>query len=111
MCNISNFGDKYAEAPDYGQGNIDLKSRPIVKNNDGTISTVRSLGFNPSEGKFKGKEVLIPTVSEDGKIMSAEEAIKAFYKTGKYLGVFDSVEKSNAYAQKLHEDQAKYYKK
>lgn len=88
----------------YGQGNIDLYNRPQVKNNDGTISTVRSMSFN--DGK---NEVLIPTVSDNGKILTEDEAIKNYYNTGKYLGKFNSVEDANNYAQKLHNEQDKYY--
>lgn len=81
-------------------GTVDLSKRPRVKNADGSISTVRSISINQD-----GKEILIPTVVGD-RVLSNEEAIKEFRRTGQHLGVFDSPVNATAYAQQVHQDQA-----
>lgn len=85
-------------------GNIDLNNRPVVRNPDGSISTVRSISAN-----FDGREVLIPTVSDDGRVLSDDDAIAQYQKTGRNLGIFDTPDNATAYAQSLHQDQERMY--
>lgn len=81
-------------------GNVDLANRPRVKNADGSVSTVRSMSFEED-----GVEVLVPTVSDDGRIMTDDEAIDAYRKTGRHLGKFSSASDATAYAEALHSQQ------
>lgn len=103
----SNSSINNSDTSKYGLGNIDLTNRPIVHNDDGSISTVRSMSFEDEDGK----EVLVPTVSDDGRIMSNDEAVQQYYKTKRYLGKFDSIDEANAYAEQLHNQQEQIYSK
>jgi hypothetical protein len=87
----------------FGRGNIDLNKRRVVKNKDGTISTEKSFSVN-----IDGKETLLPTVI-NGKIVSEDEAIDHYIKTGEHLGQFDTVEEAEKYAEELHNRQDWYY--
>lgn len=115
--NFANFKKFAVSLPEYSatpsnesvavQGNIDLTKRPIVKNKDAPISPVRSMSFFEPES---GLEVLVPTVSDEGKIMLDEDAKSYYYyKTKKHLGNFRSPDEATTYAKKLREQQEKLY--
>lgn len=83
-------------------GNIDLYNRPRTHNPDGTSSTVRSIGITDD----KGRNIVIPTVMPDGKIVSNKEAIAWYNKTHQQLGIFKSQASADKFAEQLHLDYA-----
>lgn len=102
LDSILGTGNMFGSAPMIGMsGNIDLEQRPVVRNNDGTVSTVRSMSFNED-----GKEILIPTITADGKPMTEQEAIDYYHKTGQNLGSFNTVDEANAAAERIHQSEA-----
>ena len=90
------------------KGNIDLNNRPVVKNRDGSISTVRSITI--TEGNTA---VVIPTVIKrpngSGVIVSDREAIKYYQRNGQHLGKFSNIRDADIYARNLHNQQAAQY--
>jgi hypothetical protein len=85
-------------------GNIDLNSRPVVKQKDGSIATVKSTSVN-----FDGREVLIPTISDDGRALTTDQAIDQYRATGKHLGIFSTPDAATAYAKDLSAAQGRQY--
>jgi hypothetical protein len=92
------------------EGNIDLKARPIAAQTSisgrtpDTESTVLSMGI-----EIDGRQVLIPRVSGDGRILSEDEAVAEFMRTGRNLGVYRTIAEANAAAERIHRDQADLY--
>ena len=84
-------------------GNIDLDSRQVVANTNGSISTELSFSC-----EIDGLEVLLPTVI-NGSVVSEEEAIEHFLESGEHLGMFCSPEDAELYAFWLHLRQEEKY--
>ena len=83
-------------------GNVNLYDQPIVQNQDGTTSTVDSSSY-----RINGEEVLLPSVTPDGRHLRNPQAIiDEFMKTDRHLGKFQTPEAATAYAKQLHEDYA-----
>ena len=82
-------------------GNIDLLNRPSVPNPDGGESSVYSMSVN-----IDNEEVLIPRVSDDGRMLTEDEAVSQYAATGKHLGKFSSPEEATKFAGALHNQQA-----
>lgn len=88
-------------------GNIDLTRRPRSHNEDGSISTVRSLHF----GIEGGRAAVVPTIGEDGGTMTPDQAIQQYRSTGRHLGIFASPDHADLYARDtLHNQQAEMLK-
>ena len=85
-------------------GNIDIYNRPLVKNPKGGTSTVYSMGVNLNDNDY-----LIPRVINEGKLLSEDESIEHFKKTGKHFGVFENPEASTQHAKYLHNQQKSFY--
>jgi len=86
-------------------GNIDILNRPVRENEDGTISTLLSFSFYDED---TGKEVLLPTIAIDDP---EEEAIYRYMRDKKHLGMFDSPEEADIYAQGLSDFMGTIYQK
>ena len=84
-------------------GNIDLRNRPMVRNPDGSISTVRSGSFGTDSGTL-----LLPTVVGN-RVVSDDEAWDNYQQTGQNLGTFRNHADADMFARWLHEQQRKFY--
>ncbi|WP_418386598.1 JAB domain-containing protein, partial [Akkermansia sp.] len=85
-------------------GNIDLRRRPVVRNRDGSVSMARSFSVAKD-----GREYLIPTVSDEGRLLSDQEAISQFEKTGRHLGAFRTAQDAAEYADRMDRQQEILY--
>lgn len=85
-------------------GNINLWQRPVVRNPNGSYSTVRSTSWNVPvrlKGGIRNLEVLMPETTPSGNV-SARAALANFQKSGQHLGMFDNASHANSYADRLH---------
>lgn len=97
--------NEYTANTRYGFGNVDLTNRPKYYNEDGSVSTVRSMSFYDED---EAREILVPTVASVGgtvRLLSDDEARARYYATGEHLGKFNTPEQATEYAMALHNAQ------
>jgi hypothetical protein len=100
---IPNGGGWDANLPQpIAPGNLDPWNRPIYEHPDGKgYGTTLSISVNTPHG-----ETVIPTII-GGHPFSQADAIQHFLNTGENFGSFRTPEEADAYAQALHEEQAR----
>jgi hypothetical protein len=80
-----------------------LSFQPKVRNPDGSTSTVHSSSY-----ALDGGEVLLPSVTPDGRHLGLDDdIINEYQKTGRHLGKFRTPEAATNYAIGLHNRYAK----
>ena len=78
----------------------DLVDRPEVRTQEGP-ATLNSVGIGTDEG-----EMLLPQVRRGlDRLMTPEEAFEHYLRTGEHLGIFDTIEESNAEGERLSREQ------
>lgn len=96
-------------------GNLNLWQRPVIRNGDGSYSTVKSVswpfwldrkGFlypeeNRPPGSVRRVEVLMPEAIGNA-VVGPKAARQHFISSGQHLGIFDSPAHATSYAIRLH---------
>lgn len=80
---------------------LSMDGRVPFTNPDGSTSTVRTISVGMPEG-----EVLLPTITPDGRSLTTDQAIEEYRRTGRHLGIYDSVEAAERAAAALHDREA-----
>lgn len=110
MGKTEEFHDEIGQ---FGRGNIDLYNRPVYRTIDENGDEWTETTFSHVEEDEYGRWVLVPRIARDDRgnayEMSEQEAWDHYYDTGEYLGIFDTIEEANEYAEKLHLQQEAIY--
>ena len=93
-----------ATAKQLEPGNIDLQARHVLRNADGTISTVCTVIV-----EFDGVYVLLPLATPRG-IVTVERAAQEYISTGLHMGVYDELGGAEREAERIHTEQEEIYR-
>lgn len=84
----------------YYKGNLDLDSRPLYFNKDGSVSSEQSIIV-----EHDGEYYIIPTIRTENGVridMTDEEADQYFLETNGNLGYYDNLEEAKAASERIH---------
>jgi hypothetical protein len=85
-------------------GNLNLWARPVIRNPNGSYSTVSSVSYRLQfrvDGRDRWLEVLMPEAF-GSRTHTGPEALAQFRRTGGHLGMFDTADHANRYGDRLH---------
>lgn len=113
-----------SESDIFEYGNINLNTRPIVKLKNGQIATIFSITINDKISLGDEQFVhnpnhirrltpcftVIPTVSDDGVIVTTKEASLTYAISGRHLGKFATIKIAEKYAKALSRQEDKRYR-
>lgn len=77
-------------------GNLDVFSRPLMRESDGTVSRGAMKPF-----QVEGVEFLLPLTDASGKLLSDDEALAQFERTGNHYGGFRTAEEAMEFSRQL----------
>src|SRR6516165_9823759 len=80
--------------------NLDINRRPVIQNQDGSISTFRGTTVEQD-----GVHYVVPGMT-DTQPLSLEQSKAQFQNTGQHFGGFASEDEAQAFAKALHEGNA-----
>lgn len=98
----------YINASDvFEYGNINLTLRDFIKLKDGEIASLLSITILQQQfmsgaiAPVKQAFIVIPTINEDGVVLTDKQAKTLFESTGKHLGKFATQKIADTYAKEL----------
>lgn len=93
-----NFPEEvFSATPFKYQGNVDLSSKPLIQV-DTSLAPIHSEFYFDEDEK---KVAIIPSITEEGKLLNRWEAIDLYKSTGRHLGMFASEKQAKDYYAEL----------
>jgi hypothetical protein len=84
------------------EGNIDVSSRKTIKLSNGEVELFKPMAFRNA-----GKVIVVPTITEGGKLLTESGAINKYFETGMHLGIFDDMSEAKVRIEQLEKERFK----